>query len=351
MIPNSSVQRSAFRIIPIFLAFLFLSPAFSIAKEPMTVFVSILPQKHFVERIGGDRVSVQVMVSPGASPATYEPKPRQMAAISKARLYFAVGAPFESVWLDRIASTNPEMNIVRTQDGIEKRAMAAHHHGHGDDSDHGHGHDHSADDSHQGHDHGDHADHDHANHGHAEKGHERDHHGHAAHSEEKEAGGIPDPHIWLSPPLVMQQARNILDALAEADPDGRSDYATRYREFISEVVDVDLYLMKKFAAPDAKGQFMVYHPSWGYFADAYGLTQIPVELEGKAPKPAQLQGLIERAREDGVRIVFVQPQFSKRSAETIAKAIDGEVVEVDPLAENWGENLRSVADHFASAVR
>lgn len=344
MIPNISVQRSAFRITPIFLAFLFLSPAFSIAKEPMTVFVSILPQKHFVERIGGDRVSVQAMVSPGASPATYEPRPRQMAAISKARLYFAVGAPFESVWLERIASSNPEMNIVRTQDGIEKRAMAAHRHGHGDDSDHVQVH--SADDSHQGHDHGGHADHDHA-----EKGHKHDDHDHAAHSEEKKPGGIPDPHIWLSPPLVMQQARNILDALVAADPDGRSGYATRYREFISEVVDVDLYLMEKFAAPDAKGQFMVYHPSWGYFADAYGLTQIPAELEGKEPKPAQLQGLIERAREDGVQVVFVQPQFSKRSAQIIAKAIDGEVVEVDPLAENWGENLRSVADHFASAVR
>lgn len=348
MIPNHSVQRSAYRIIPIFLAFLFLFPVLATAQDPITVFVSIFPQQHFVERIGGDRVSVEVMVSPGASPATYEPKPRQMAAISKARLYFAVGAPFESVWLERIASANPDMAIVRTQEGIEKRFMAAHHHGHGDDdSDHGHGHDHAAEEHHHGHDHGDHDDHDRA-----EKAHNHDdHHGHAAHSEEKESGGIPDPHVWLSPPLVMQQARNILDALVAADPEGRSGYATRYREFISEVVDVDLYLMEKFAAPDAKGQFMVYHPSWGYFADAYGLTQIPVELEGKEPKPAQLQGLIERAREDGVQVVFVQPQFSKRSAEIIAKAIDGEVVEVDPLAVNWAENLRSVADHFASAVR
>ena len=344
MIPNIPVHRSAFRIVPIFLAYLFLLPALSIAREPMTVFVSILPQKHFVERIGGDRVSVQVMVQPGASPATYEPRPRQMAALSKARLYFAIGVPFESVWLERIASTNPEMNIVRTQEGIEKRAMAAHHHGHGDDSDHGH--DHSAEDSHQGHNHDGHAEHDPA-----EKVHKHDDHGHVAHSEDRKTGGIPDPHIWLSPPLVMQQARNILDALVAADPDGRSGYATRYREFISEVVDEDLYLMEKFAAPDAKGQFMVYHPSWGYFADAYGLTQIPAELEGKEPKPAQLQGLIEKAREDGVQVVFVQPQFSKRSAEIIAKAIDGEVVEVDPLAENWGENLRSVADRFASAVR
>lgn len=349
MRPDIPFHQFGRRIIPVFFAFLFALPALSIAQEPMTVFVSILPQQHFVERIGGDRVSVRVMVSPGASPATYEPKPRQMTALSKAGLYCAVGVPFESVWIERIASANPDMTIVRTQAGIEKRAMAAHHHGHGDDDSghgHGHDHDHSAEESHHGHDPDGHAAHEHA-----EKGHQHDHHGHAAPSETKKSGGIPDPHVWLSPPLVMQQARNILDALVAADPEGRSYYATRYREFLSEIVELDLDLMEKFAAPDAKGQFMVYHPSWGYFADAYGLTQIPVELEGKEPKSGQLQGLIERAREDGVQVVFVQPQFSKRSAEIIAKAIDGEVVEVDPLAENWAENLRSVADHFASAVR
>ena len=96
---------------------------------------------------------------------------------------------------------------------------------------------------------------------------------------------------------------------------------------------------------------MVLHPSWGYFADAYGLKQFPIEIEGKDPKPAQLQTLIRHAREHGIKVVFVQPQFSGKSAEILSREIGGHVVYVDPLAKNWAENLRGVAWKFVTAVR
>lgn len=329
------------RAVWVFLGCFVLSPGAAHASDPLPVIVSILPQKRFVERIGGDRVSVQTMVSPGASPATYEPKPRQMAGIASARLFFAVGVPFESVWLDRIAAANPEMEIVRTQDGIEKRVMAAHRHPDDEEMENGHGHGNGAeehDPSHRGHDEEPSVD-----------GSDSRANGGRGHGDD--GAGIRDPHIWLSPPLVMQQARAIARALIAADPAGRSDYESRYRKFVAEVVDLDLELMELFSMRKERGRFLVYHPSWGYFADAYGLTQIPVELEGKEPKPAQLRELIERARREGARAVFVQPQFSRRSAETVAKAIGGDVVEVDPLAENWAENLRSAAKRFAAAAR
>jgi zinc transport system substrate-binding protein len=338
-----SPVRSLFT--PFFSLFFMLSfafPAVSAAEGPLSVFVSILPQKHFVERIGGDRVSVEVMVAPGASPATYEPRPRQMAGISTARLYFAVGVPFESVWLDRIAAANPAMKIVRIQDGIEKRAMAAHRH-HPEDSEEEHRHGHDAPKRERETHHSDRGDHDHG-HGETPPAARHDHRAH-------ETGGIRDPHIWLSPPLVIRQARNILDALVAEDPAGRAHYAARYRDFVAEIVELDLELMEILSKRETRSRFMVYHPSWGYFADTYGLTQIPAEIEGKEPKPAQLQALIERARREGVSVIFVQPQFSRRSAETIAQAIDGEVVEVDPLAENWADNLRAAAKHFVRAVR
>jgi zinc transport system substrate-binding protein len=279
------------------------------ANDRLPVFVSILPQQFFVQQIGGEWVDVQVMVSPGASPATYEPKPKQMADLSRARLYFAVGVPFETAWMDKIAAANPAMQVVHTEKGIPKRPMTAHHHEgkHDEDGDQ------HPEDSHDGH-------------------------------------GIPDPHIWLSPPLVKLQANTIMKALMAADPSHAADYARNGRRFSGEIDGLDQELKKTFAGQEGR-RFMVFHPSWGYFAAAYGLEQIPIELEGKDPKPAQLQELIQYARQKGIKVIFVQPQFSGRSAAIVAGEIGGQVVIADPLALNWMANLRRVAGEFAAALR
>jgi len=269
------------------------------AASKLSVYVSILPQKYFVQQICKELADVQVMVPPGASPATYEPKPRQMAAISKARIYFSIAVPFENAWLKKIAAVNPNMAVVPTYRGIKKLPMAVdHHHEEQTPSEH----------------------------------------------------GILDPHIWLSPPLVMIQTRTILNALQEADPAHRSVYEDNFRVLISQISDLDAELRSIFSG-SAGQQFMVFHPSWGYFAQAYGLKQVPVEIEGKEPKPAQLRELIEHAREDGIKFVFVQPQFSARSAKLIAREIGGQVVIADPLAEDWAGNLRAVAHKFETALR
>ena len=96
---------------------------------------------------------------------------------------------------------------------------------------------------------------------------------------------------------------------------------------------------------------MVFHPSWGYFARQYGLEQVPIEIEGKAPKPAQLAELIGHAKEQNIQIIFVQPQFSRKSAEVVAREIGGKVVFADPLAEDWLQNLADVAEKFRQAAR
>lgn len=291
----------------------FLLPA-CLAADPLTVFVSIAPQRYFVQQIGMDRVNVQVLVEPGADPHTYEPRPRQMMALSKAAIYFAAGIEFEKVRLKKITAINPQMRIVHTDHGIWKLPMAVH--GLHEEADQ-----HSSE-----------ADHEEDEH--AEQG----HHGHAGR----------DPHIWLSPPLVTMQARTILTALQAADPDHRSEYEANYRKFIDAILDLDAHLRKAFDS--LKGSsFMVFHPSWGTFAHTYGLRQVPIEIEGKNPKPAQLQALIEHARASRIKVVFVQPQFSSKSAAQIAKAIDGRVVVVDPLAEDWANNLRNAAEEFRHA--
>lgn len=280
-------------------------PSPALAGDPLKVTVSILPQKYFVERIGGYRVEVSVMVLPGANPATYEPKPRQMADLTNSKIYFAIGVPFETVWLDKFAHASPEMEIVPTQAGIEKIPMEPKH-------------------THDG----------------------EDHPGGPA----TQSGG-KDPHIWLSPPLVMLQARNILRALIKADPAGRADYEARYTEFIEALVELDLRIAGLFSDKGMDNRFMVYHPAWGYFAKNYGLVQIPVETEGKGPTPKALQRLIADAQHNGIRAIFVQPQFSAKSAETIARAINGRVIAADPLALDWQANLLQVAEQFKSALK
>jgi len=272
--------------------------------EGFLVFVSILPQKYFVEKIGRDLVNVSVMVPPGASAATYEPKPSQMRLLSKAKIYYAIGVPFERTWLKKIASSNPKMRVVHTDQGIEKRSLAIHH--------------------------------------------EKKPSEGGQPDEESHKQGLKDPHIWLSPPLVMVQARNILMALLDMDPTHQARYEANYEQFMMELMEIDAEIRGIFLGK--KGMtFMVFHPSWGYFADAYGLKQIPIEMEGKDPKPAQMKALIKIAKEEAIKVIFVQPQFSTKRAEIIAKAIEGRIIPADPLAEDWASNLRKQARQIMTA--
>ncbi len=288
------------------------------AADRMSVFVSIVPQKYFVRQIGGNIVNVQVMVQPGANPENYEPKPRQMGDLLNARAYFAIGVPFEDAWLGKISALNPKMKVVHTESGIEKMPMEDPLFG-GEEA-------HSEGGVKQG----------------TVKAADEDgrHHDH---------GGL-DPHIWLSPPLVKRQALTILGALKELDPAHSSDFEANYRKFIANIDALDTELKATLA--DMQGRrFMVFHPSWGYFARAYGLRQIPIEIEGKDPKPGQLKTLIEYARQEGIKVIFVQPQFSSKNAELIAGEIAGRVAVADPLSEDWMENLRQVAENIREGMK
>lgn len=276
----------------------------TLSAEQLHVFVSILPQKYFVQQIGKDKVNVEVMVQPGASPATYEPRPRQLAALVSARIYLSIGVPFERVWLKKIAGTNPGMTIVATDEGIQKIPMDSHHHDHGSQ-------------------------------GHTDKAHHPD---------------ALDPHIWTSPVLVKHQAGIIFDALKKADPENTPFYKGNYDFFIDALNRLDTDLKAVFAGKKGSS-FLCFHPSWGYFARAYGLKQVAIEIEGKAPKPAQLKEIIALAREQQIKAIFVQPQFSVKSAELIADAISGKIIVADPLAADWAANLRSQANRFNAALR
>jgi zinc transport system substrate-binding protein len=293
---------------PLLVLFCFLSVlpfSAASAEDKPGVSVSIVPQKYFVRQIAGETVQVHVMVEPGASPATYEPRPQQMAGLSKTRAYFSIGVPFEQTWLPRFRAANPDLPVFPTQEGIARTAMEAHDHG---EDEHGHG-----------------------------------HHG-------EEAGQL-DPHIWLSPRLAALQARNILLGLCETFPEKAPLFRENYRKFIADLAALDTEIMEVLSGPLANRQFLVFHPSWGYFAADYGLKQVAIEVEGKAPKQKDLVELVAKGRKEGWKAVFIQPQFPEKSARTLARDMGAEVIPLDPLAENWADNLREAAKRLAEALK
>ncbi|GGD33403.1 cation ABC transporter substrate-binding protein [Malaciobacter pacificus] len=291
------------------LIFLF-SWTFLSAKE---ISVSILPQKYFVEKIVGDKFNVNVMVKPGSSPATYEPKTSQMRDLVKSDIYFSIDVPFEKVWLEKFKQSAKNTLFVDTSKGIEKLAMEAHSHGEEQ---------HHEEDKHEEHDHEEHA-HDH--------------------------GGL-DPHIWLDPILVKIQAKNIYDAVSKIDSKNSEFYKANYEVFIKELEQLDNNIKDILKDVEHK-PFMVFHPSWGYFAKRYHLEQVSIEVEGKEPKPNQLVEIIEDAKKHNIKVVFVAPQFSQNSAKTISKSLNANVVTINPLSLKWDEELIITAKEIEKSYK
>jgi len=272
---------------------LFLSTTYIFSN--INAVVSIAPEMTFVKAIGGDKVDVSLMVQVGNSPHTYEPKPSQMTAIAKADLYFAIDVEFEHVWLPKFHSLNDKMQIVDLANSVTKIEMA---------------------------------------------------HGHHAHETYDEHDG-KDPHIWTSPANVKVIAQNIYKALSAIDSGNTKYYENNLNHFLDKVNNTDKQIKKLLSTIKASRSFMVFHPSWGYFAKAYNLEQIAVEVEGKSPKPRELVHLIKEAKEEKVSAIITQPEFSDASAKIIANELHIPVVKISPMAKNWSDNLITMAKTIA----
>jgi zinc transport system substrate-binding protein len=262
----------------------------------LKVFVSVTPLNYFVERIGGRHVQVAVMVEPGHSPHTYEPTPQQIAALSGARAYVRIGMPFEVFWIDRIQAIYPNLKIIDPRRGIDLLPMR-----------------------YQA-----------VNIGGKNRG--GDVHSHTS----------GDPHVWLDPLQVKIIAENIRDELIELDRGNSDVYNWNTQQFLDGLDQLDADI-RKLTNKVRNRRFLVFHPAWGYFARAYGLEQLSVEYEGKEPGPRTLANLMATVKQLNISTVFVQKQFSTRLAGTLATEIDGRVVVLDPLAEDYFDNLRRAA--------
>lgn len=324
------------------------------AAERLHVFATIPPAAAFVEAVGAERVAVEVLLTPGQSPATYSPSPRQVARLARADLCVRVGVPFERALFREAAARFPELKIIDLRAGIELRRMQGDHdHDHDDEGDGDEDRELKAEqspararptvrvstvaggamtpfavahDSHEDEDaHGD--------------VHE---HGDEEGDGEAEAEHGLDPHTWLSPRLAQKQCLTIRDALIELDPAGAEDYRRNCAAYIEELERARVRIAE--ALEPLRGRTMlVYHPAYGYFADEFGLEQVAIEREGKRPGPRRLAAIIEQARERDAHVIFVQPQFDQTAARRIARAIDGAVVPLDPLARDYLGNLWAMA--------
>jgi len=286
-------------ILLIVIGILFMScatPISDMESQKKQLTVSILPQKYFLQRIIGNnsKFNIQVLIPPGHSPATYSPTPRQMQILSHSNLYFRIGyIAFEKAWIENIVTNNPDLNIIDTSNGVDLITPST------------------------------------------VKEKVKNHHNHHHQT------GI-DPHIWLSPQAVKIQIKNILAALIQLDNQNQKVYNENYRNFITDIERIDKEI--KILLENFKGKkFMVFHPAWSYFARDYGLIQIPIEIEGKEPSPADMKKIIDIARKEDIHIIFVQSQFDTHSAQTVVNEINGQVLQIDPLAEDWLNNMRHIA--------
>jgi len=265
----------------------------------LQVFVSIQPQAYFVERIAGEWVTVESLVPADNSPESFQPTIQQVAALAQADYYFTQGLPFEGGMVGKLQTTAIGLKVIETQAVTGEFSCV-----------------HPADSEHH-------------------------HHAHAGENHF-------DPHTWLSPERVKQQIAVIRDALLQGIPSQAAKINDNTQALIADIDAMDNEIKTLFK-PFAGYTFLVYHPAFGYFADAYGLQQQSIEFEGKGPSPKQLLAVLAKAKAEQVRVVFTQPQFSQKSAEVIANAIGGQVVVLDPLAYNYLENMRSIAYKIASS--
>jgi zinc transport system substrate-binding protein len=294
------------KIVFIFIALV----SFLYASKP-EISVSIVPQKYFLEKIVKDKFDINVMVKAGSSPHTYEPKTSQMKSLSNSKIYFYTGIEFEKAWLDKFKKSAPNTLFIDSSANIQRIAMEEH--------------------SHE-----------------EEKTHDKHKHD-KKHDHEDEHDGL-DPHVWLDPVLVKIQAKNIYDAVVLIDASNKDFYTKNYEEFIQELDVLDVKI-KEILAPYSQKAFMVFHPSWGYFASRYNLEQISIEIQGKEPKPNELIELVKDAKKHDIKIIFVSPQFSQKSANTIAQNIGGNVVAIDSLSEDWSNDLIKTANEIAKSYK
>ena len=248
----------------------------------VTVTVTISPYKYFVDQIAKGKVDVNVMVSNGNNPETYEPYAQQMMELSKSALYLKVGSiGFEQTWMKKLQDNAPEMKVIDTSVGIKPA---------------------------------------------------------------KTPGGNIDPHVWMSCSNAHIIASNILKALCELEPKNKAFFEKNYLSLLSIIDKRDSIIKESFKKnPDLVRKFVIYHPILTYFARDYQLEQLAIEEEGREPSAAQLKSLIERAQKEKIKFCLIQAEFANRNTTTFIKESHTKPMNINPLQGDWNWAMQEAA--------
>lgn len=260
--------------------------------------VSIEPQRFFLEELVGDKYQISTVIPSGSNPETFDPSPAQMIAVSKSQLYFKIGFfGFEHTWLNELQKNSSSIKIIDCSDSIPVLD-------HYCESDHSH---------------------DHSSHAHAG----------------------PDPHIWSSPKMASILVKNMYKALVDNDPESESEYTKNYQLLQSMFAETDS-IIKTYIDKAPSKSFIIYHPALSYYAQEYGLNQLSIEFEGKSPSPAQMKTVIDQARKENVKVVFMQSEFDQKNGETVAKEIGAKLVPINLMDYNWKNEMIKIAKALAN---
>ena len=322
---------------------IFFAAALLLASELIAkpvVIASIAPVEYLAKAVGGDKIEVQSLAKGDVH--SYEPKPNDMKAVAKARIFIAAGLEFEEAWIPRFKASAKNLVVVQSDAKIAK--LKEEHSGHGEHDEKHSGHDdHKAkDDKHSGHaakdKHADHKVKDDKHSGHAEHAkHDEKHEAHEEHDEEHEAHA--DPHVWLNPMLAITMARNISDALIDMDKANKDFYLKNFQKLMNDLLAFDESAKNELAGLKNR-KFVVYHPAWGYFAEHYDLEQISIERSGKEPKIDEMASTLKMIKDENIKVIFADPNRSQKSAQILASQTGAKVELLDPLGYNLLENLK-----------
>jgi zinc transport system substrate-binding protein len=314
--------KKEIKVLSLFLLLTILVAApFSAAAEAV-VAVTIVPQIEMIEAVAGERVEVVEMIPKGFSPSNYAPSPAEMRAFNEASIYFSMGVPADIQNILPRAEAISGLKVVKLFEEIE--AEYPHRYfGEEEDQHEAEAEEYSAEAE--------------------EETIDNDDHGHS------HQGGR-DPHIWLSPARVESMVEIMRDQLIELLPEYEAEFRKNTEEYLTKLAAADQENKELFEAYQGDS-ILVYHPSFGYFTDHYGLEMMAIEEDGKEPGPRHLQEIIENAAQKGIKNVFYQAEIDSRKTRAVAEELGGEIVQLNPLAENYIQNLKEMAQKMAAELQ
>lgn len=291
-------------------------PAF--ADKPV-VAVTIVPQIEMVKEIADDKVKIVEMIPAGFSPANYAPSPAEMRAFNEAEIYFSIGVPADIQNILPRAEENDNLKVVKLFEIVgEKYPHRYMDHSHGEDADN-----------------------------HDEDAHDHEADSNLAEAEQSETGR--DPHIWLSPKRAAYMVEVMRDHLIDLMPENENEFSENAEAYLQRLEEVDQKNMELLDRYEGE-KILVYHPSYGYFTEHYGLEMLAIEESGKDPGPKHIAEIIDKAEEENIKTVFYQAEIDSNKTRAIAEELDGNIVQLNPLAENYLNNLASIAETFAEVL-